>query len=50
VVVADSTKLGRAGFTPFVGLDAVNVLVTDDRADSSIVAQIQQLGIEVLLA
>ena len=50
VVVADATKLGRAGFTPFAGLDAVNVLVTDDRADSSIVAQIQQLGIEVLLA
>jgi len=50
VLVADATKLGRSGFTPFAGLDAVNVLVTDDRADPTITAQIQQLGIEVLLA
>ncbi|MGA9114632.1 MAG: DeoR/GlpR family DNA-binding transcription regulator [Candidatus Dormiibacterota bacterium] len=50
VVVADATKLGRAGFTPFVTLDAINVLVTDERADPGIVARIREMGIEVLLA
>jgi DeoR/GlpR family transcriptional regulator of sugar metabolism len=50
VAVADSSKLGRAGFTPIVGLDAINVLVTDDGADPELVAQIRELGIEVVLA
>ncbi|MGD0370992.1 MAG: DeoR/GlpR family DNA-binding transcription regulator [Candidatus Dormibacteria bacterium] len=50
VVVADASKLGRAGFTPFVTLDAINVLVTDERADPGIVARIREMGIEVLLA
>jgi DeoR/GlpR family transcriptional regulator of sugar metabolism len=50
VAVADSSKLGRAGFTPIVGLDAINVLVTDDGADAELIAQIRELGIEVVLA
>jgi len=50
VVVADATKLGRAGFTPFATLDAISVLVTDERADPGIVARIREMGIEVLLA
>jgi DeoR/GlpR family transcriptional regulator of sugar metabolism len=50
VAVADSTKLGRAGFTPIVGLDAINVLVTDQDADPGLIAQIRDLGIEVVLA
>ncbi len=50
VVVADASKLGRIGFTPIVGLDAVTVLVTDDRADPQLVADLRQRGIEVLVA
>jgi DeoR family transcriptional regulator of aga operon len=50
VVVADSTKLGRAGFTPIVGLEAVHVLVTDRDAHPDLVARIRALGIEVVLA
>jgi DeoR family fructose operon transcriptional repressor len=50
VVVADSTKLGRSGFTPIVALEAVNVLVTDEGADPDLTAQIRDLGIEVVIA
>ncbi len=50
VVVADASKLGRDGFTPIVALEAVNVLVTDERADPGLIAQIRNLGIEVVLA
>jgi DeoR/GlpR family transcriptional regulator of sugar metabolism len=50
VAVANSTKLGRAGFTPIVGLDAINVLVTDQDASPDLIAQIRDLGIEVVLA
>ena len=50
VVVADASKLGRAGFTPFLSLGSVNVLVTDDRADPVMVERIREHGIEVLVA
>ena len=46
----NSTKLGRAGFTPIVGLDAVTVLVTDRDGHPDQLAQIRDLGIEVVLA
>ncbi len=50
VVVADASKLGRTGFTPIVGLDAVQVLVTDSRADPDVVQGLRARGIEVLVA
>ncbi len=50
VAVADSTKLGRQGFTPIVALPAVQVLITDDAADPAEVERVRRLGIEVVLA
>lgn len=50
VVVADSSKLGRAGFTPIVGLETVSMLVTDREAHPDQTAPIRDLGIEVVLA
>lgn len=50
VALADATKLGRAGFTPIVPLGAVDVLVTDQRADAELVARIRAAGVEVVLA
>ncbi len=50
VALADATKLGRAGFTPIVPLEAINVLVTDQRADPDLVTQVRRAGIEVILA
>ncbi len=50
VVVADSSKVGRHGFTPIVPLAEVHVLVTDGGADADQVRRIRDLGIEVILA
>jgi len=50
VVVADSTKLGRRGFTPIAPLSAVHVLVTNDEADPASVRLARDAGIEVILA
>jgi DeoR/GlpR family transcriptional regulator of sugar metabolism len=50
VVVADSTKLGRRGFTPIVPLSAADVLVTDDGAAPEALAAIRATGLQVLLA
>jgi DeoR/GlpR family transcriptional regulator of sugar metabolism len=49
VAVADSTKLGRRGFTPIAPLAALNVLVTDDGADPDQLAIVRDAGIEVIL-
>jgi DeoR/GlpR family transcriptional regulator of sugar metabolism len=50
VAVADASKLGRQGFTTIVPLSAVNVLITDTAADPERVAEIRDVGVEVVLA
>ncbi len=50
VAVADSTKVGRRGFTPIVPLSSVQVLITDEAADPATVERAEELGIEVVLA
>ena len=49
VAVADSTKLGRRGFTPIVPLAAVQVLVTNEDADPAQLELAREAGIEVIL-
>jgi DeoR/GlpR family transcriptional regulator of sugar metabolism len=50
VALADSSKLGRSGFTTIVPLSQVDVLVTDTGAPPDLVAMIRALGVEVVLA
>jgi len=50
VAVADSSKLGRQGFTPIIPLSRVDVLITDGGADPDRVAEIRDAGVEVVLA
>jgi DeoR/GlpR family transcriptional regulator of sugar metabolism len=50
VAVADSSKIGRQGFTPIVPLHVVNVLITDDAADPIAIERLRRLGVEVILA
>jgi DeoR/GlpR family transcriptional regulator of sugar metabolism len=49
VALADSSKLGRSGFTPIVGLGAIDLLITDRAADEAYVTRIRDAGCEVLL-
>lgn len=50
VAVADSSKLGRQGFTQIVPLSQVDLLITDTGADPRRVAEIRETGVEVILA
>jgi DeoR family fructose operon transcriptional repressor len=50
IVLADSSKLGREHLVRFAGVEDVDVLVTDGEADPGIVAELEQLGIEVVVA
>jgi DeoR/GlpR family transcriptional regulator of sugar metabolism len=50
VAVADSSKLGRSGFTTIVPLSEVEILITDTGARPDTVEEIRAAGVEVILA
>jgi DeoR/GlpR family transcriptional regulator of sugar metabolism len=50
VVVADSTKIGREGFTRIIPLAEVHVLVTNVGADPDEIERARGEGVEVILA
>lgn len=50
ILVADATKFNRVAFTAIAPVDVVNTVVTDKSIDLSIVAKLQELNIDVLLA
>jgi DeoR family transcriptional regulator of aga operon len=49
VVVADSTKFGRRSLSVIAGLDRAHKLITDSGAPPERVAEIQALGVEVII-
>lgn len=50
VAVADSTKIGRQGFTRIAPISAIQTLITDGGADPFEVERLRRLGIEVILS
>jgi DeoR/GlpR family transcriptional regulator of sugar metabolism len=50
VAMVDSSKLGRSALTLFAPLSAVDILVTDDGADETIVEEVRAAGVEVRIA
>jgi DeoR/GlpR family transcriptional regulator of sugar metabolism len=50
IVVADSSKIGRRGFTPIAPASAIDILITDEHADPSDLAALRQAGIDVRIA
>ena len=50
IVVVDSSKLGRVGFTQIVRLNTVHTMITDEKAPQEILDQIRDLGINIVLA
>lgn len=49
IVVADSTKVGRRGFTPIAPATSIGVLVTDRDANPEEVANLRARGVDVRL-
>ncbi len=50
VVLADSSKLGLDSFVNVTSLADVDTVITDDRADHDVVAELREAGVEVLFA
>lgn len=50
IVLADHTKLGHISFTTICPIQRVHRIITDARADPQKVAQLQEMGVEVIVA
>lgn len=50
IIVADSSKFGRAAMTPLAPLDVADIVVTDEKLPAEYRAMLENAGIEVVLA
>ncbi|MEG2061077.1 MAG: transcriptional regulator, partial [Alistipes sp.] len=49
IVLADSSKFGRRGFSKICNLDAVDMVITDNNTQSRYLTQLRERGIEVIV-
>ena len=49
IVLADSSKMGRAGFVPIIPVEEIDLFITDKAASEDIVGGLQQKDVEVIL-
>lgn len=50
IVLADAAKLGAVTLAKVIPLKKIDILITDSEADSSIIQQIKETGVQVLFA
>lgn len=50
IVLADSSKFGRRGFSRIANIDDIDIIITDEGVSQSAVARIEELGIELMVA
>lgn len=50
IVLADSSKFGRRGFSKIANMEDVDHIITDSNVSASVVKQIEELGIELTIA
>ena len=47
IVLADSSKFGRRGFSKICDMSAVDQIITDDKAPASVIERLQESGVDV---
>ena len=50
ILLADSSKIGKCGFGRICGLEDVDTLITDSGISESLIAKIEALGVDVIIA
>lgn len=50
IVLADSSKFGRRGFAKISNIEDVDMIITDNHVTSSIIRQVEEMGIEIVIA
>jgi DeoR/GlpR family transcriptional regulator of sugar metabolism len=49
IAVLDATKWGRVGIASFASLDQLGVIITDEGAPASPIAEMRAAGVEVVI-
>jgi DeoR/GlpR family transcriptional regulator of sugar metabolism len=49
IVIADHSKMGRAGFVPIIPVQDIDLFITDNEAPQEIIDGLRQSGVEVIL-
>lgn len=50
IVLCDSSKFGRKGFGKVCSLDKIDVIITDASVPETIAKDIEELGVEIIIA
>lgn len=50
IVLADSTKFGRRGFSKIADMEEVDLIITDSHVKPATVKRIEEMGIEIVIA
>lgn len=50
IVLCDSSKFGRRGFSKICSLDKIDAIITNEGAPESIIKDFEELGIEIIIA
>lgn len=50
IILADSSKFGKRGFAKIGNIDEIDLIITDANVNPSIVRQMEELGIEMIIA
>lgn len=50
IVLADSTKFGRRGFSKICDMSDVDLIITDSHVKPAVVKQIEEMGVEMVIA
>ena len=50
IVLADSSKFGRRGFSKIANMEDIDHIITDSNVSTSVVKQIEEMGIELTIA
>lgn len=50
IVLADSSKFGRRGFSKIADMDDIDLIITDPNVQPSIVKRLEEMGIEICIA
>ncbi|MEF9923180.1 MAG: DeoR/GlpR family DNA-binding transcription regulator [Muribaculaceae bacterium] len=50
IVLADSSKFGRKGFSKIADMQEIDIIITDSNVPPAVVRRIEEMGIEIIIA
>ena len=50
IVLADSSKFGRRGFSKIADMDEIDLIITDTNVQPTVAKRIEEMGIDLIIA